>query len=63
MLTFEQMTMEITFVELDGKKLAILPQVPAGDVNEDVVARVSEMMEQVERSEPGYVALSTSASF
>ena len=63
MLKSNEMTMEITYLELDGIRVPVPPQVPMGDSNEDVVARISEIMEHVERSESGCVALSSSASF
>jgi hypothetical protein len=63
MLEFEDMTMEITCLEVGGQKVPLPRQGPIADTNDDIVARISEMMEQVEGSEPSCIALSTSASF
>ncbi len=56
--------MEIEYIEIGGKRLQLpLDYQPVNEMNEDVVSRMSETLEQIERADEACVALGTSASF
>jgi len=55
--------MELKYLEIAGVLLPLSDQIMSDDNNQDVVARVSEMMEQLESTESNCVSLSTSGAF
>ena len=56
--------MELKYLEMDGVLLPVAQEASVQDNgNQDVVARVSEMMELLENAEATCVVLSTSGAF
>lgn len=55
--------MELKYLEIAGVLLPLFDEIKTDDNNQDVVARVSEMMEQLENAESNCVSLSTSGAF
>ena len=55
--------MELKYLEICGILLPLSDQIVSDDNNQDVVARVSELLEQVENTESACVSLGTSAAF
>jgi hypothetical protein len=57
------MKMELKYLEINGVLVALPLEKLGTDANDDVVARISEMAEQMEATESTCVVLSTSAAF